>query len=181
VGPTVRAVNYLPVVARFVRTCLDSVKIAADQNQPGIKTLSGLTFPSNFLRRHHITAHGLHTGLRRASAADCERSATAGLSLPCDRDIEVCTGLFLKIDRRYSMACRVETLAGASGISHWRSSDHHKPHNTVCRVPGCLTTGTGTRLELALGCALRRSIRWGRGHLNAGARSPVSAPPWGGG
>jgi hypothetical protein len=106
VGPTVRAVNYLPVVARFVRTCLDSAKIAADRNQPGIKTLSGLTFPSNFLLRHHITAHGLHTGLRRASAADCEWSATAGLSFPCDRDIEVCTGLFLKIDRRYSMAPR---------------------------------------------------------------------------
>ena len=76
------------------------------------------------------------------------------------------------------MACRVETLAGASGISHWRSSDHHKPHNTVCRVPGCLTTGTGTRLELALGCALQRAIRWGSGHLDAGARSLVSAPPW---
>jgi hypothetical protein len=112
---------------------------------------------------HHITAHGLHTGLRRASAADCERSATAGSSFPCDRDIEVCTGLFLKIDRRYSMACRVETLAGASGISHRRSSGRHEPHNTVCRVPGCLTTGTGTRLELALYCALRRSIRWGSG------------------
>jgi hypothetical protein len=56
--------------------------------------------PSRESVDHHITAHGLHTGLRRASAADCERSATAGSSFPCDRDIEVCIEPTLMIGRR---------------------------------------------------------------------------------
>jgi hypothetical protein len=38
--------------------------------------------------------------LGKALTTDCERSAATGLSLYFDRNVEVCTKPFLKIDRR---------------------------------------------------------------------------------